>query len=141
MDPELLFLVANGIALLGWLPLFFGMRSEKAVGFARAVAGVLAAGYLILFLLCADEARVLARDYSLRGIGAFFSHPWLQLLGWVHYLALDLFVGSWEAEEARRAELPHLLVLGCLILTFMLGPIGLLAFMLLLAWKRRRPHR
>jgi hypothetical protein len=141
MNLELLFLIANGVALVGWLPLFLGMRTSSAVGFARVVAALLAASYLILFLFSADEARVLARDYSLRGIGAFFSHPWLQLLGWVHYLALDLFVGSWEAEEARRAELPHLLVLACLILTFMLGPLGLLAFMLLLAWKRRRPHR
>ena len=138
MDLELLFVVANAAALAGWLPLFLGMRSRGGIGYARLVAVLLAVGYLILFLLYAGEARVLAGNYSLQGIGAFFSHPALQLLGWVHYLAFDLFVGSWEAEEAQRAQLPHLLVLPCLVLTFMLGPIGFLAFMLLRRCKGRR---
>ncbi len=136
MNLELLFLIANGVALVGWLPLFLGMRTSSAVGFARVVAALLAASYLILFLFSADEARVLARDYSLRGIGAFFSAPALQLLGWVHYLAFDLWIGSWEAGEARRAGLPHFIVLPCLVLTMMLGPIGLLLFLAIL-WSRR----
>jgi hypothetical protein len=138
MDLELLFLIANGAALVGWLPLFIGLRKIDAARFARLVAAGLAVGYLILFLVAGDEARVLARDYSLRGIGAFFSYPELRLLGWVHYLAFDLFVGSWEADEARRAGLPHLLLLPCLVLTFLLGPIGLLAFLLVRAFSRRR---
>jgi hypothetical protein len=139
MDLELLFLIANGVALAGWLPLFLGMRSDFAIGFARIVAILLAAAYLILFLMWADEARVLVRDYSLRGIGSFFSQPGLLLLGWVHYLAFDLFVGSCEVKEARKAELPQLLVLPCLILTFLLGPIGFLAFVLLRSLKGPGP--
>ena len=140
MDLELLFLIANGVALTGWLPLLLGKRSRQAIGFARIVAGALAAAYLILFLFSADEARVLALDYSLRGIGAFFSHPGLQLLGWVHYLAFDLWIGTWEAGEAERMEMPHLLVLPCLFLTLMVGPVGLLAFLALRAVRRPRNH-
>jgi hypothetical protein len=139
MDLELLFLIANAIALAGRLPLFLGMRSDRAIGFARIVAVLLAAGYLILFLLYLREARVLVGNYSLEGIGAFFSYPGLLLLGWVHYLAFDLFVGSCQVKEARKAALPQLLVLPCLILTFLLGPIGFLAFVLLRSLKGPRP--
>ncbi|HEX9932302.1 MAG TPA: ABA4-like family protein [Allosphingosinicella sp.] len=58
--------------------------------------------------------------------------------GWVHYLAFDLFVGSWIAELGLRHRVPALLLVPCLILTFLFGPAGLLLFLLLrLAFRRR----
>jgi hypothetical protein len=60
--------------------------------------------------------------------------------GWLHYLAFDLFVGAWIAERAGALGIPHLLVLPLLLLTFLFGPAGLLAFALLRAlWQRRHP--
>jgi hypothetical protein len=59
----------------------------------------------------------------------------LLLAGWVHYMAFDLFIGAWETRDARRAGVPHLMVVPCLILTFMLGPIGLLVYLALRAWR------
>ena len=46
----------------------------------------------------------------------------------MHYLAFDLFIGSWEVRDARRHGVPHVLVIPCLLMTFLLGPIGLLAY-------------
>ena len=51
------------------------------------------------------------------------------LAGWVHYLAFDLLVGAWEARTARREALPHPVLLPCLALTFLFGPLGLLLFL------------
>jgi hypothetical protein len=98
---------------------------------------VLALGYLAIFVAAPDGLRTLATDYSLGGIGTLFDDPRLLLLGWVHYLAFDLWVASWEAEEGRRAAIPHRLLAPCLFLTFMLGPLGLLAFVAVRAMKRR----
>ncbi len=50
------------------------------------------------------------------------------LAGWLHYLAFDLFVGAWEVRDASTHGVPHVLVVPCLLLTFLLGPIGLLAY-------------
>jgi hypothetical protein len=33
---------------------------------------------------------------TLAGVAVLFSNPWLLLAGWVHYLAFDLLIGSWE---------------------------------------------
>ena len=33
---------------------------------------------------------------SLPDVALLFSNPWLLLAGWIHYLAFDLLVGSWE---------------------------------------------
>ena len=62
---------------------------------------------------------------------AFFSVPETVLVGWVHYLAFDLFVGAWEVRDAQRRSISHLYVVPCLLFTLMLGPVGLLAYLTL----------
>ena len=66
---------------------------------------------------------------SLAEVARLFANPALLLAGWLHYLAFDLFIGAWEVRDAQRHGFPHLLVIPCLLLTFLLGPIGLLCYM------------
>jgi hypothetical protein len=57
-----------------------------------------------------------------------FSNDWHLLAGWVHYLAFDLFIGSWQVRDAQKHRVPHLAVVPGLILTFLFGPVGLLLY-------------
>jgi hypothetical protein len=66
---------------------------------------------------------------SLADVRTLFENPWGLLAGWTHYLAFDLFIGGWEARDARRRGIPHLLVVPSLVLTFVLGPAGLLLYL------------
>ena len=52
----------------------------------------------------------------------------LLLAGWIHYLCFDLFIGAWEIRDSQRHDIPHLVMIPCLLMTFMLGPIGLLFY-------------
>ena len=60
------------------------------------------------------------------------------LAGWIHYLAFDLLIGTWETRDARERGLPHLLLVPCLVLTFLLGPAGWLLYM---GVRLTKPHR
>ena len=75
---------------------------------------------------------------SLGQVSDLFQSPWLLLAGWVHYLAFDLFIGAWEVRDAQREGIHHLLVIPCLFLTFMFGPIGLLLYLGLRAGTRKK---
>jgi hypothetical protein len=66
---------------------------------------------------------------SLRDLRLFFDRPQLLLAGWLHYLALDLFVGSFEVRDAVRHGISHAWVVPCLLLTLLFGPLGLLAYL------------
>ena len=66
-----------------------------------------------------------------------FQKQELLLAGWVHYLAFDLFIGAWETRDAQRNQIPHLVVIPCLVMTFMLGPIGLLFYLAIRTAKTR----
>jgi hypothetical protein len=138
MTLEMGFWIAQAVSLTGWVALLV-RPGPGSVRVARWAAALLAVGYLILFLANAREAAVLARDYSLSGVAAFFSVRELILVGWVHILAFDLMVGSWEAEEAERTGMRRGAVVLCLVLTFMLEPVGLLLFLVLRGKKTPLP--
>jgi hypothetical protein len=135
MTPGAVFSAANGVALLGWVALAaFPRRRWSAPLVTGAVVPALL-GLLYAAVLGSQLGRAQGGFSTLAAVQELFSNPWLLLAGWVHYLAFDLFIGSWQVREARRREIPHLLVLPCLFLTFMLGPVGLLLF-LAVRWLR-----
>jgi hypothetical protein len=102
----------------------------------RTVPLVFAVAYVLLF---AVHGMGDGGYGSLAEVRRLFDVPGLLAAGWLHYLAFDLFVGAWIAERAGALGIPHLLVLPLLLLTFMFGPAGLLAFALLRAvWRGRR---
>ena len=129
MSPEQVFALANGIALLSWLLLAVlpGRRWVTDIVTGRAVPAVFAVLYIAIVATTLSGAE--GSFSTLAGVASLFANPWILLAGWVHYLAFDLLIGTWEARDARERGVPHLLLIPCLFLTFMLGPAGWLLYM------------
>ena len=100
--------------------------------FARLLIPVVLCGLLALtylYLVITDFGEAEGSFTSLAGVAQLFANPKVVLAGWIHYLVFDLFVGCWEVRDSRRLGIPHLLIFPALILTFLLGPIGLLTYL------------
>ncbi|WP_460504090.1 abscisic acid-deficient protein Aba4 family protein [Hymenobacter agri] len=39
-----------------------------------------------------------------------------------------MWTGAWELRDAQRRGVPHALLVPCLLLTFLVGPVGLLLY-------------
>jgi hypothetical protein len=133
MDPARLFDLVGLIPLPGWLLLAVLPRWRWTQTIAAGVLpAVLAIVYLALFI---GYFRQVEEGFgafgSLAGVRAAFAIDGILLAGWIHYLAFDLFVGSWEVRDAQRVGVSHWLVLPCLFLTLLVGPVGLLAYLIL----------
>ena len=128
MTPTQLFSIVNTAAALCWLVLMAApLRWRWPRQLAVAAALVLAMGYAALVGAFIREGQ--GSFATLAGVASLFQHPGILLAGWVHYLAFDLLVGTWERDEAQRIGLTRWLLLPCQFLTFMFGPIGWLLFM------------
>ncbi len=68
---------------------------------------------------------------SLDALMKTFSVKEAVVAGWAHYIVFDLFVGAWIARDAQRVGLSQFIVAPSLLLTFLVGPIGLLSYLLL----------
>ena len=129
--PDFLFALANPLALLGWLLLALAprWRLTNILVLSGALPLLLAAAYAVLLAAHYLGAHGAEGGFgSLAGVAALFHDPWALLAGWVHYLCFDLFTGAWEARDARRRGVPHGWLVPCLALTFLFGPVGLLAY-------------
>lgn len=128
MSLEAVFSVASTLAMVGWLLLaLVPYRFTWPVRASRLVAVALAFGYVALIAVFFTRGE--GGFGSLAEVAALFQEPGLLLAGWVHYLAFDLLVGSWEREEAIRVGLGPLTLVPSLFLTLMFGPAGWLVFL------------
>ena len=138
MSPEQAFATANGIALVSWLLLAVlpGRQWVTNIVTGKAVPGLFAVLYIAIIATMFSGAE--GSFSTLAGVASLFANPWLLLAGWVHYLAFDLLIGTWEARDARERRVPRLLLIPCLFLTFMFGPAGWLAYMVV---REARPSK
>ena len=136
MTPERLFSILNLLTMAAWLALLLRPRARWANTLVPvAVPVVLSLVYVVLIAMSLPGSE--GGFSSLAAVSALFAEPWALLAGWTHYLAFDLLIGGWEVRDAEQRGIPHLLVVPALVLTFLLGPGGLLLY-LAVRWLRRR---
>jgi Domain of unknown function (DUF4281) len=129
MSPDQIFSLANIVALCCWVLLATlpGKTWVNSMVAGVAVPAALAAIYTAIVALRFFGAE--GGFSSLADVALLFNNPWMLLAGWIHYLAFDLLIGTWEARDARDQGIPHFLVLPCLIVTFLFGPAGWLMYL------------
>jgi hypothetical protein len=129
MSPEQAFSIANIVAVLCWLLLAVlpGRRWVTEIVTGKAVPMLFAVLYVAIVAMTFGQSE--GSFSTLSGVAALFANPWLLLAGWLHYLAFDLLIGTWEARDARERGIPHILLVPCLFTTLMFGPAGWLLYM------------
>jgi Domain of unknown function (DUF4281) len=138
LSNDALFQAANLFAMSGWLLLTFLPRwayTRHVVIFGNVL--VLAVAYALLFPASLGGNT---GGMSISGISAAFQNPNIMLLGWVHYLAFDLFVGVWEVQDAQSNSISHWFVIPCLFSTFMAGPVGLFLYFIIRTIRTKQMH-
>ena len=128
MTPEQVFSIANSVAMAGWLILILGLRTRWAATLVSGAIVPLLLAILYAVLAAAHWGETNGGFGSLAAVAALFSNSWLLLAGWVHFLAFDLFIGSWQVRDARAHGIPIWTAVPCLVLTFLFGPAGLLTY-------------
>jgi hypothetical protein len=131
MTPDQIFSICNSTAVLGWLILVFAGRKRWAAPLVTGCVLPLLFGAIYTALVLRHWGETPGGFSSLSAVASLFSNRWMLLAGWIHYLAFDLFIGSWEVKEARKNGIQHLLVIPSLALTFLFGPAGLVFYFLI----------
>lgn len=128
MPPlETVFSFSSFIAMFGWILLVVVPNDPRA----RLLTGIiipltLSIIYLVFIFLHFGNAP--GGFGSLADVKTLFGKDELLLAGWVHYLAFDLFIGAWQSRDSHRLGIPRLVMVPCYVMTFMLGPVGLLFY-------------
>jgi hypothetical protein len=135
VDPASFFSLGVLLALAGWLGLLVALfvKSARPLVWPATqliVPAILAAAYGLL-IWNGRDAFGSGGFGSIGEVRALFANDSLLAAGWLHYLAIDLLVGTWMSRDGTERGVPPLLILPCLPLTFMVGPLGLLLYLLI----------
>ena len=136
MSFDVVFSLASSSAMVGWLALIFLPRWPLLIqGLRLGLIGALSLLYAVLIF--AYFFRIEGGGFgSIAQVRILFMSDGGLVAGWVHYLAFDLFIGSWIAVEADKRGFNRLLQVPILLATFMFGPLGLLLLYLCIASDR-----
>ena len=110
LDPATAFSLAGLLAMVGWA----GCCSSLFVKAARPMPGprpiVVPALLAVAYVLLIQEGMRAAEGGgfgSIDEVRALFANNSALAAGWLHYLAFDLFVGTWIAREGPRRRRPR----------------------------------
>lgn len=135
MNWDFAFQAANFWALAMWVVLIALPRSPFALSAVLfAGVGLLCFAYTALLVLLqwgaldanAAQGAGPVSFFTIEGVRNIFLSDGGVTVGWMHYLAFDLFVGLWIAKDADHKAISRLWQAPVLLLTFIAGPAGLL---------------
>lgn len=150
MSWDALFSLTNIVALSGWALLAFVPRRPAVLSAVLYLGvGLLCAAYAAMFVALVTgsvDPGVASGtrqpfEYTIKGIRSLFAVDGGIVVGWTHYLAFDLFTGLWIARDADAKGFARIWQLPILFATFMAGPIGLLAWLIIREPAARRANR
>ena len=134
LSPDAVYMLLNYGVLPFWALLIFAPHLKITDWlvhsiFAPTVLGVVYAWLLANAMFGAGLPEG-AGFATLDGLMKAFSAKEAVVAGWAHYIVFDLFIGAWEGRDAQRLGMNHFVLIPCLLLTLAIGPVGLLAYLL-----------
>ena len=139
MTPTAVFSIASMITMPMWILMIF-LSKWKVTRFLidfKIIPLALTFIYAI-YIFQAIQIGGMMDFGSLKSVMALFTEENAVLAGWVHYLAFDLLIGMWMLDQNKELKINQLLMAPCLFLTFMLGPIGFLLFIIIKTVKQKQ---
>jgi Domain of unknown function (DUF4281) len=136
ITPDQMYLFLNFGVMPFWALIIFLPMLKITDTLVHSVLAPIVLGVTYAWLLANVMGGVIqmpegAGFASLDALVKTFSVKEALVAGWAHYIVFDLFVGAWIARDAQRVGLNQFVVAIPLLLTFVVGPIGLVSYLML----------
>ena len=134
---ENLYLWANFGILPFWLLLVFIPNSKITHLLVNSIIFPLLLGSAYVFtiyqIILLDEPilELFTLYQNLDNLYTLFSNEGFLLIFWLHFLAINLFMGTWVSREGSRYAIPRVIIITSLVLIYFTGPVGLVFYWLL----------
>lgn len=141
MELEQVFTIVNSTAFFCWIFLFIFLKKKWIFQVIFSGVFVLMALTYLFFIIQGLGGESQGGFDSFANVKSLFSSDEAVLAGWIHYLVFDLFVGMWIAQDGTKRGINRWILLPSLLGTFMLGPVGLLLYIIIRSVRLKRfPH-
>lgn len=134
MTYNLAFSLLNASVIPAWVVLLFLPGADVTKTFVHSAIYPVTLGIFYTFgfglTLLGGAGSEDVNFITIEGVRAIFDSDIGILIGWSHYLVFDLFIGAWIGRDAQRLGITHWFAAPSMLLTFLLGPLGLLIYII-----------
>ena len=144
LTHENIYLWTNFAILPFWLMLIIIPNSKFTQFFVNSIILplILSATYIYIIyqaILIDDPIFDVFKLYlSLDNLYILFATESFLLVFWLHFLAINLFLGSWISRDGVKYNMPRSLVFFPLILVYLAGPLGLVLYWIIRVFYAKR---
>ena len=127
-----------------WIILVFFPQSHLCRYFVTSIFPVLILSGSYIFVLYKSYQL----DYDFLGnftlylglddLSRLFEDNLYLLVFWIHFIAINLFVGGWIVKDAHKFNINKFLLAVPLIITYLIGPIGLFIYWIIRIFYAKR---
>ena len=133
-NTEMIYLWLNFGVLPFWIILIFFPQSNLCRYFVTSIFPYLIFSSVYVFLLIEfykDNYNFVDNFNLYLGLDSLnnlFDNNYFLITFWVHFLAINLFCGSWIVKDSLKLTMPKFLVFFPLIVTYFIGPLGIFVY-------------
>ena len=134
---DMIYLWLNIGVIPFWFVLMFFPSSKVCGVFVISVFPIFILSIIYLYLIYYyfiagyDFVQNFSLYLGLDYLGELFSERAFLIIFWTHFLAINLFCGSWIVSDSRKFSMSKILVFFPLIITYFIGPLGVFIYWLI----------
>ena len=134
---ETIYFYSNFVVLPFWIMLLFipTFRITKILVYSIILPLILGSLYAYIiyqgFLLNNSFLEVFEIYLGIESLYTVFSNDIFLTFFWIHFLSLNLFLGTWTANDGVKYDIPKKLVFFPLLIIYFTGPVGLVLYWLI----------
>ena len=135
---SLIFNFCNILILIAWGAIIISPQKKISEILISYPWIPLTLSFFYIYFIIISGGLMEADFSSLNGIVTLFKNatPESAAAGWLHYLAFDFWVGTWIIKHSRKEKISNKIIVLPLLFTFILGPVGILVYSLILLAKK-----
>jgi len=133
-DTDMIYFWLNIGVIPFWLILMFFPNSKICGIFVASIFPIfiLSAIYIYLiyyfFISSYDFLNNFNLYLGIDSLRELFSETGFLIIFWTHFLAINLFCGSWIVSDSRKFSMSKFLVFFPLVITYFTGPLGIFIY-------------
>ena len=130
----MIYLWVNLGVLPFWLILFFFPQSKICKIFTTSIFPIFIFSIIYLYIIY----LIFRYDYDflnnfrlylgMKELSNLFSDNSFLILFWIHFLAINLFCGSWIVNDYQKYNISKILMFFPILITYFIGPLGIFVY-------------
>ena len=143
-NTEMIYMWLNIGVIPFWFILIFFPNSKVCSFFVSSIFPLFLFGlfYIYLFYYFFVSEYDFLDNFSLYlgldSLNKLFIDRGFLIIFWTHFLAINLFCGSWIVNDSRKLSMSKILVFAPLVITYFTGPFGIFIYWLIRIFYAKR---